>query len=127
MPPQNWFCEASVICMTNGYAVVVVVGLNFNDEGERVFATVGGDRKSLVLPRDQDALVTAVAAGIVWLASKHTGWLRVVRNRLAALVAVVALALALIQSDAGFDTAPHAHATTQSVARRSKRLSSVCG
>src|SRR5882757_889990 len=25
VPPQNWFCEASVICMTNGYAVVVVV------------------------------------------------------------------------------------------------------
>jgi hypothetical protein len=25
VPPQNWFCEASVICIMNGYAVVVVV------------------------------------------------------------------------------------------------------
>ncbi len=25
VPPQNWLPEASVICMTNGYAVVVVV------------------------------------------------------------------------------------------------------
>src|SRR4051794_16083739 len=25
VPPQNWFCEASVICIMNGYEVVVVV------------------------------------------------------------------------------------------------------
>ncbi len=25
VPPQNWFCEASVICMTYGYVAAVVV------------------------------------------------------------------------------------------------------
>ncbi|HUE29606.1 MAG TPA: glycoside hydrolase family 3 C-terminal domain-containing protein, partial [Verrucomicrobiae bacterium] len=41
-------------------AAVVVVGLTFEDEGEGQITI--GDRSSLALPRDQDALVGAVAA-----------------------------------------------------------------
>src|SRR3989442_3719910 len=41
-------------------AAVVVVGLTFQDEGEGLITI--GDRPSLALPRDQDALVAAVAA-----------------------------------------------------------------
>jgi beta-glucosidase len=41
-------------------AVVVVVGLTFVDEGEGLIAA--GDRKSLVLPNNQDDLITGVAA-----------------------------------------------------------------
>jgi beta-glucosidase len=41
-------------------AVVVVAGLDHRDEGEGLITI--GDRKSLALPRDQDALIASVAA-----------------------------------------------------------------
>jgi beta-glucosidase len=51
---------ADVATIAGAEAAVVVVGLDYRDEGEGL--VTHGDRDSLVLPRDQDALVAAVAA-----------------------------------------------------------------
>src|SRR5262245_32410050 len=61
VPPQNWFCAASVICIMNGYAVLVVGGPPTIGWGA---ATAPGAPSSAVVA----AAAVAMAAAAAFLA-----------------------------------------------------------